>query len=41
LIRAWKIKVVDHVDQKESDVVFVWCAAVKIDVFLWYGEAHF
>jgi len=21
--------------------VFVWCAAVEINVFLWYGDAHF
>jgi len=39
LIRAWEIKIVDHVDQKESDVVFIWCAAVEINVFM--GDSHF
>jgi hypothetical protein len=33
LIGAWKIKVVDHVDQKQSDLVFVWRAAVEIGIF--------
>jgi hypothetical protein len=41
LICAWKIKVVDHVDQKQRDLVLVWRAAVEIDVSLWYGDAHF
>jgi hypothetical protein len=41
LIRFWKLKVVDHVDQKQGDFVFVWCAAVEIAVFLWFGDAHF
>jgi hypothetical protein len=41
LISAWKIKIVDDVDQKERDLVFVRCAAVEIGVFLWHGNAHF
>jgi hypothetical protein len=33
LIGAWKIKVVDDVDQNQGDLVFVWRAAVEIGIF--------
>jgi hypothetical protein len=41
LISAWKIEVVDNVDQKQRDLVLVWRAAVEINVSLWNGDAHF
>jgi hypothetical protein len=31
-----KIKVVDDVDQKQSKLMFIWCASVPIDVFFWH-----
>jgi hypothetical protein len=41
LISAWKIEVVDNVDQKQRDLVLVWRAAVEIGIFPWYRDAHF
>jgi hypothetical protein len=41
LIGARKIKVVDHVDQKQSGLVLVWRAAVEIGIFPSYRDAHF
>ena len=40
LIGFWKIKVIDDVDQKQSDIVFVWCTAVQISVFAWYTSHY-